>query len=138
MKKIAALIMPLIIFAILCACQNESKIKNNELEGIWASNPSNGEIFTIMNADGTFHCAYANIKDDALIIDNSKQSLTGKWKIEESKIIWIYDQDTIHFKKGEKEINEIVSFDKNTLSLREMDGTITTFKKVNLKIKNDS
>lgn len=136
MKKIIALIVPLIIFAILCACQSESKIKNNELEGIWASNPSNGAIYTIMNADGSFHCAYANIKDNGLIIDNNKKSLTGKWKIEESKIIWIYDQDTIHFKKGEKEI--IVSFDKNTFSLREIDGTITTLKKINLKIKNDS
>jgi hypothetical protein len=135
MKKIVALIMPLIIFAILCACQSESKIKHNELEGIWASNPSNGEIYTIMNADGTFHCAYANIKDDALIIDNSKQSLTGKWKIEKSKIIWTYDKGNIDFKKNENDINEIVSFDKNTLSLREMDGTITTFKKANLKIK---
>jgi hypothetical protein len=114
----------LILFIPPSFCQNNKANIDERFIGTWEARAGGFREVTTIQQDGTWvsesHCP-------------SKQSpdiSTGSWEVKDNKIIWTYDKNNIIFRTGEKDINPILEVTKDKFVLKETDGLITTYKRI--------
>lgn len=103
---------PLVVLALLAACQQQ--LKPDQFAGKWQSSRSTAPL--MLHANGEWE-----------IRDSDDHVLQyGVWQLRERTLIWSIKLD----KQLQHDANAIVSVQKNTFELRERDGSLTRFERI--------
>ncbi|MDP1852833.1 MAG: hypothetical protein Q8L26_01300 [Candidatus Omnitrophota bacterium] len=106
-------------------CQDNIESVDEMFIGTWEATVGSVRSVITIKLDGTFISkGYCPLKE-------SPDILTGTWEVKDNEFIWTYNQDTILVgEAGEKDINPIQAVSKEKFVLKEMNGSITTFKRI--------
>jgi hypothetical protein len=101
-----------VVLALLAAC--EQQLKPDQFAGQWKSSRSSAPL--TLHANGEWE-----------IRDSDDHVLQyGVWQLRERSLIWSIKRDT----QVQHDANAIVSVQKNSFELRERDGSLTHFERI--------
>lgn len=104
-------------------CQNNTGTIDERFIGTWEAAIGSVRVVVIIKKDGSFvskgYCPY-----------KPTSTITGSWDVKDNNFIWTYDQSNLLFGAGEKDINPLLEVTSEKFVLKEMGGSISTYKRV--------
>ncbi|MDP8252864.1 MAG: hypothetical protein P9X27_00470 [Candidatus Kaelpia aquatica] len=108
---------------ILSSCQNNTGNIDEMFIGTWEAAVGSARVVVIIKNDGSF-------VSKGYCQDKPTSTTTGSWEVKDNNFTWTYDQSNLLFGAGEKDVNPLLEVTSEKFILKEMGGSISTYKRV--------